>query len=76
MLITAAATATPWEEADLRAIAEAYGASRETGLGDARARAAARDVYRERYPEAQDDLALSETERLLDLAAERFGGWM
>ena len=66
----------PWEEADMRAVAEAYGAGREIGLGDTRARAAAREVYREHYPEVLEDTAIEETERLLDLAADRFGGWV
>ena len=67
--------AAPWEEADLRALADAYGAGRERGLGDDRARAAAREVYRERYPDASEDAAIEETERLLERAAARFGGW-
>ena len=65
----------PWEEADLRAVAEAYGALREGGLSDDRARSAAAEVYRERYPEMLEEAALAETARLLDLAAARFGGW-
>ena len=75
MVMADLCASAPWEEADLRAVAEAYGAGRDGGLGDAAARAEACAVYRERYPEAQDYQALEETDRLLDLAAARFGAW-